>query len=111
MVFVNKVQLNMPHIQDAFNNHLDNIGPRFADKKATNSYIDYMPNHLPNSLDMEQITCAEITNTIKKIKIKLSTGFYNISTQLTNNYIDSIALLMAEIFNSTIRSNIWLNNC
>ena len=75
-------------------------------KKATNSCIEYMHNHLPNSLDMEQTTCAEITDIIQNNKSTLSIGFHNISTQLTNTSMERIALLMAEFFNSTIRSYI-----
>ena len=66
-------------ISNAFNNYFANIGPKLAHKiKTTNNYTDYMQNQLPNSLAMEETTCAEIINIIQNIKSKPSTGFDNI---------------------------------
>ena len=66
-----------------------------------------MQNQLPNSIAMEETTCAEINNIIQNIKSKSSTGFDNISTQLMKNSMESIALPMAEMFNYMIRSSIF----
>ena len=98
-------------IFSAFNNYFANIGPKLADKiKTTNNYIDYMQNQLPSSLVMEETTCAEIINIIQNIKLKSSTGFDNISTKLMKYSMESIALPMVEIFNSMIRSGIFLDD-
>ena len=62
-----------------------------------------MQNQLPNSLVMEETTCAEIINIILNMKSQSS----NISTQLVKYSVESIALPLAEILNSIIRSGIF----
>ena len=48
-----------------------NIDPKLADQiQITNSYTDYIQNHLPNSLVMEETTFAEIINIVQNIKLK-----------------------------------------
>jgi hypothetical protein len=70
-------------IHKAFNNNFVKIDPKLPNKiKTTNSYTDYIQNQLPNSLVMEETTCAEIFNIRQNIKSKSSTEFDKISTQL-----------------------------
>ena len=69
-----------------------------------------MQNQLPSSLVMEETTCAEIINIIQNSKSKPGTGFDNISTKLMKKSMESIALPMAEMFNSMIRSGIFPND-
>ena len=94
-------------ISNAFSNYFAIIGPKLAYKiKTTNNYTDYMQNQLPNSLVMEETTCAAIINIIQNIKSKPSTGFDNILTKLMK-FCGNHCLTYGEFFYSMMRSGIF----
>ncbi len=99
---------NPMDISNGFCSYFTNVGHDFAAKIPTskNSPMSYMRDNFMQSFFFEPVDVEEITNILKRLKPKKSSGYDNISAHLLKNFTNELALPISIIVNSSLCSGI-----
>lgn len=96
-------------ISNSFCKYFTNISNNLAQSipKSNKSFLDYMDNHIPNSIYMSPITPEEIVKISLTLKSKNSSGHDGMSNNLIKAIIPEIKEPLCNIYNKSIEEGTY----
>ena len=108
---VNDITINDPEqIANTINDFFAHIGPKLASKfnnSENNSFMKFMGESQEQSMRLYETNPNEVFKLIKKLKIKKSAGFDELTAKFLNICAPHISEPLANIFNSSIATGVY----
>ena len=109
MMKINNEQVSEnTQIADSFNTYLASIGATTGQNVpiSKSTYTDFLQKPIANSMYIEPVEPYQVTEVVKKLKPKNSSGHDEISTKLVKNTISNIILPLTHIINISLQNGI-----
>ena len=112
---MNKLSINGNDIHEpkniagAFNDFFCRIGPKLAQKMSNNNndFYKYMPSKIRNSIFLHMLTIEDVKKEIRKLVIKKSPGYDEITAKFLQISECIIAKPLCQIFNTSISTGVY----